>query len=175
MKYKLVIKTIYYILLYYIVMAKLNKKLFSHGWILLALLLLVGVAGSIYATPFVEGYTNNSNLFKQDSRLDCLEKKRGTLLGDWYPVHSPNPQFSNKNQEDQYKNYPILPSNSLYSNNTKYWREPSNGGCQPPGLCGAFYDKLNIELEKEPPQPPMSDVVNPRVNFYTSNPDRHQM
>lgn len=175
MKYKLVIETIYYILLYYIVMAKLNKKLFSHGWILLALLLIIGVAGSVYSMPFVEGYTNNSNYFKKDTSLDCLKDKQYTLLGDWYPVHSPNPQFSDKDQSSQYKNYPTLPSNSLYSNNTKYWKQPSNGGCQPPGVCGAFYDNLDVKVEKEPSPPPMSDVVNPRVNFYTSQPDRHQL
>lgn len=156
-------------------MVKLHKKLFSHGWILLALLLLIGVAGSIYTIPFVEGYTNNSKFFKQNTTLDSLKDKQSTLLGDWYPVHSPNPQFSDKDQEEQYKNYPILPSNSLYSNNTKYWRQPSNGSCQPPGVCGAFYDNLDIEIEKIPSPPPMSDVVNPRVNFYTSHPDRNQI
>ena len=80
-------------------MAKLNKKLFFNGWILLALILVVSVAGSLYYTPFIEGYKNNSEQFKQDTFLKEEESKQGTLLGDWYPVNKPNPQFSNKNQE----------------------------------------------------------------------------
>ena len=153
-------------------MAKLNKKLFLNGWILLALILVVGVAGSLYYTPFIEGYKNNSELFKQDAFLKEEEAKQGTLLGDWYPVNQPNPQFSNKNQEEQYHNYPLLSTSSLYSNNTKYWKQPSNGGCQPPGMCGKFHNDIEINIEKEPEMPPMSDVSNPRVNFYTSGPNR---
>lgn len=151
-------------------MAKLNKNLFLNGWILLALVLVVGIVGSLYNIPYIEGYDNR--MFEQQTSLKCLEEKKDTLLGDWYPVNQPNPQFSNKNQESQYNNYPLLSASSLYSNNTKYWRQPSNGTCQPPGICGSFYNNIDINIEKEPDMPPMSDVKNPRVNFYTSNPDR---
>ena len=36
------------------------------------LILVVGVAGSLYYTPFIEGYKNNSELFKQE----CFFKRR---------------------------------------------------------------------------------------------------
>lgn len=156
-------------------MAKLNKKLFLNGWILLALILVVGVAGSLYSIPYIEGYKNKNDFLENQGDLKCLEEKRYTLLGDWYPVNDPNPQFSNKDQESQYYNYPLLSSSSLYSNNTKYWKQPSNGGCQPPGVCGKFYKNIDINIEKEPDMPPMSDVTNPRVNFYTSSPQRTSM
>tara|TARA_B100001093_G_scaffold59033_1_gene49850 strand:+ start:3628 stop:4089 length:462 start_codon:yes stop_codon:yes gene_type:complete len=149
-------------------MAKLNKKLFLNGWILLALILVLGVAGSLYSIPYIEGYKNKNELLENQGNLKCLEEKRYTLLGDWYPVNDPNPQFSDKDQESQYYNYPLLSSSSLYSNNTKYWKEPSNGGCQPPGICGKFYKNIDIDIKKEPNMPPMTDVSNPRVNFYTS-------
>ena len=42
-------------------MAKLNKKLFLNGWILLALILVVGVAGSLYSIPYIEGYKNKND------------------------------------------------------------------------------------------------------------------
>ena len=149
-------------------MAKLNKKLFLNGWILLALILVVGVAGSLYSIPYIEGYKNKNDLFENQGNLKCLEEKKYTLLGDWYPVNEPNPQFSNKDQESQYHNFPLLSSSSLYSNNTQYWRQPNNGGCQPPGICGKFYKDIDIDIKKEPNMPPMTDVSHPRVNFYTS-------
>lgn len=153
-------------------MTKLNKKLFLNGWPLLALILVVGIVGSIYSMPYIEGYKNKNDNFEQETYLKCEEEKKGTLLGDWYPVNQPNPQFSNKNQESQYHNYPLLSSSSLYSNNTQYWKQPSNGGCQPPGMCGKFYNDIEIDIKKEPNMPPMTDVTNPRVNFYTSLPNR---
>ena len=87
-------------------MAKLNKKLFLNGWILLALILVVGVAGSLYSIPYIEGYKNKNDLFENQGNLKCLEEKKYTLLGDWYPVNEPNPQFSNKDQGSQYRNFP---------------------------------------------------------------------
>jgi len=153
-------------------MVKLNKNVLSNSWILLAAILLIGVIGSFYQNSSVEGY---DNYYKQDTSIKCLEEKKGTLLGDWYALHSPKPQFSDKDMSEQYKNYPTLPINSLYSNNTKYWKTPSNGLCQPPGMCGAFYADREITLDKEPKMPPLTDVVNPRVNYYTSAPTRSAM
>ena len=156
-------------------MAKLNKKFFLNGWVLLALILVVGVMGSVYSIPYIEGYKNNSTLFEQQTSLKCLDDKKYTLLGDWYPVNNPNPQFSNDNQEDQYNNFPILAANSLYSNNTKYWKQPSNGGCQPPGICQKFYKNKDITFDEQAQMPPMTDEKNPRVNYFTSSPNRNPM
>ena len=70
------------------------------------------------------------------------------------------------------KNYPILPINSVYSNNIQKWSIPNNGLCMPPGICGNVYGRKKVEYSKEPVNPPLYDVKNPRVNFYTSEPDR---
>ena len=144
----------------------------SKCWVLLGIMLLIGVIGSLYKVNISEGY---NNFYHEQTELKDLSDKRYTLLGDWYPVNDPNPQFSNDNQEDQYKNLPILGANSLYSNNTKYWKQPSNGGCQPPGICQKFYKNKEITFDELPQMPPMTDEKNPRVNYFTSSPNRNPM
>ena len=65
-------------------MAKLNKKLFFNGWILLALILVVRVAGSLYYTPFIEGYKNNSEQPYCKIVIEPKLQKARKLLNKYY-------------------------------------------------------------------------------------------
>jgi len=121
----------------------------------------------------MEFFTNTDNYYGF-SKNKCVTENQNAdlLLNDWYPVHKPNAMWSNEDVSTQFRNNPVFPANSLYTNNIQKWRLPNNGLCMPPGICGNFYAKKDVEYQNEPCKPPMSDVQNPRVNFYTSMPDR---
>lgn len=61
------------------------------------------------------------------------------LLYESYNVKK-NPKLD-KSTKDIYKNYPIFSSNSLKSNNIRYWDLPTNGQCTPPDFCMSIYNK----------------------------------
>lgn len=122
----------------------------------------------------MESYTNTNNYYKfSESKAVSEDPNTDLLLNGWYPIHKPNAMFSNEDVSTQYKNYPKFSANSLFSNNIQKWRMPENGTCMPPGICGNMYARKEVTYQNEPCKPPMSDAVNPRVNFYTSSPDRN--
>ena len=108
------------------------------------------------------------NLFIQ---LKCRENFLS--YGD-YPISVDNPLLHesyyvkkypklDKSTKDIYKNYPIYPSNSLKSNNIRYWDSPTNGRCTPPDFCMSIYNKTIQFIPQEPINP---GFQKKRVNFY---------
>ena len=142
---------------------------------ILGLILIAGLLGSFYFSN-IENFQDNKikrnvswqNMHPVNEKID-----NDLLLKNWYSPHQPNPRFSNMNQEEQFRNAPIFPANVLWSNNILKWRLPENGECQPPGICGEFYERLEQEYTPPPKPPPMYDESNPRINFYTSCPNRN--
>jgi hypothetical protein len=122
----------------------------------------------------MESFVNTDHYYKFSEKKTVTEDPNADLLlSDWYPIHKPNAMFSNQDVSTQYKNNPVFSADSLFSNNIQKWRIPENGLCMPPGICGNVYAQKEVTYQNEPCKPPMSDVQNPRVNFYTSNPDRN--
>lgn len=53
------------------------------------------------------------------------------------------------------------------TNNRKYWKNPSDGTCSPPGLCNGLYGEKQLEEHKPPCQPPrLKPSKAVRVNYY---------
>tara|TARA_Y100000992_G_scaffold302651_1_gene277971 strand:+ start:6104 stop:6562 length:459 start_codon:yes stop_codon:yes gene_type:complete len=142
------------------------KKILVDNWVFLAVILLIGIIGSLYFQK--EGFDSISKEIGNRPSTFSDNPNDDLLLADWYPVHKPNPQFSNQTEATQYLNKPIFSANSVYNNNIEKWREPSNGSCMPPGICGNFYSDKKVEYKNEPCKPPMYSKTNPRVNFYLS-------
>ena len=143
-----------------------SKKI--DNYLFLAVILFLSLLGSVlfyntepFAVQMKKSYSNSSLPVSE-------EPNQGLLLNGWYPVHKPSPQFSKETQEQQYKNSPVFDSNSIQNNNIRHWKQPTNGECSPPGICGNFYEDLPLEAPVKPASPPLSGNDTPRVNYYTS-------
>lgn len=117
---------------------------------------------SLYFCGIKETFVGDSALAPEDYSDD--ESKPKLLLDDWYPIHKPYPKPSELNENEQYTNYPVFSASSTKINNIKQWRVPNNGKCEPPNLCGDFYDAREITLPTPAKMPGFTDNI--RVNFY---------
>lgn len=87
------------------------------------------------------------------------------LLNGDYPLKK-SPTLSNINSEIAGAEYPIYSSNSMETNNIRYWKTPDNGKCSPATFCNTLYDiKVQPQLGLESPKP---EWDKNRVNYYVS-------
>ena len=132
------------------------------------------IGGFFYKLNEIEPF-NNLKTYKQNINYNnhkCHSNKLedDVLLSDTYEINEPRPQFSNLNEQYQFKYADINESNSLESNNKRYRSLPTNGLCNPPGICGNFYKEKQVKKDEPVKPPPMYDEENPRVNFFLSKP-----
>jgi hypothetical protein len=90
------------------------------------------------------------------------------LLSCDYPIKA-NPGVSEETPSTLWKYRPVLPINSLMSNNIRYWATPNNGGCIPTDMCNGLYDKKTINIPDAPPM--LGWGKETRVNYYAANPN----
>ena len=119
---------------------------------------------SLYFYGIKETFVGDSSLDPED--YSESESKPKLLLNDWYPSYKPFPKLSEISMDEQYTNYPVFPAKSTKINNIKEWRRPNNGKCQPPNLCGNFYDAREVTLPTPAKMPGFTNAI--RVNFYDS-------
>ncbi len=87
------------------------------------------------------------------------------LLADSYNIKE-SPGLSDNSASDIYVNYPVFPATSLNNNNIRFWRNPTNGKCTAPDICGGIYQRTEQVISK-PASPPRWDE-GVRVNYYDS-------
>lgn len=101
------------------------------------------------------------------------------LYGDYNLKKKNYGVVSTNDYSKNYEYYPINSSDSLKTNNIRYWKTPDNGKCSTADFCDVLYDETirpgesynNSELTSDmvinPPQPEWGIS---RVNYYESKP-----
>ena len=115
----------------------------------------------IYLSRNLKSFTEG---FEQPGKYPISVDK--PLLYDSYKL-SENPGISINDAQDNYIDKPVFPANSYIINNIRYWRNPSNGTCTPPDMCGNLYMNTSQNIPQKP-TPPNWDSGT-RVNFYDSD------
>ena len=99
------------------------------------------------------------------------------LLYEDYELKKKNyGELSEKNYSDNYEYYPIYSSDSLKTNNIRYWKTPDNGKCSPANFCDVLYDEspqkkqyaYGSQMTNEKVLSPQPEWGVSRINYYES-------
>jgi hypothetical protein len=140
---------------------------YNNGLIFLFVILLIGVIGSLVASPsdflvFKEGYSN-FNLKETGSNVHDAD----AILTKEFPSTGRKTVTKN-NYSDIWWYYPIFKVGSFaqITNNLRYRNNPDDGKCRQAEFCGALYKDNQVTSNIINPLPPVPDTPGTRINYY---------